>query len=186
MELCFGQRIDPQLGILEPWYVNACVDRIKEMDLSDKSVMEWGSGASTLWWARRAMEVYSVDHNAEWAAKTANELIDSGLSHKGAVQLVQTHEGDQSEMRDKYVEQFPFPHIFDICIVDGIHRYECAEYAVMFLKPRILIIDNHQQDYVFMCPSLDVLLDGVKMERFVQPDHTNHEGNPWATAIFYL
>jgi len=193
-EMCFGQRYDEELGILEPWYTNPAMDRIKQMDLSDKVVVEWGGGASTIWWRSKSKLVFTIDHNLEWCNWIEEQLMLKNLigldgngnqNIVGEVKYVNTHEGDNSENRDKYVQ-----HVFgltpDICIVDGIHRYECAEYAVKVLKPEILIIDNHQQDYVFMCPSLDILLEGVKMERFIQPNHTDHSGNPWATAIFYL
>jgi hypothetical protein len=184
-ELCFGQRIDPELGILEPWYTNPAMDKIKTWDLFDKVVMEWGGGSSTIWWATKAKKVYSVDHDLFWFDKTSKELSERMLYDKYLFNVVNTHEGDQSESRDAYVKCYKDKK-FNIAIVDGVHRFECAEYAVKVLKPEILIIDNHQQDYVFMCPSLDVLLEGVKMERFIQPDHTDHSGNPWATAIFYL
>ncbi len=198
-QLCFGQRYDEELGILEPWYTNPAMDVIKTWDLSDKIVMEWGMGSSTKWWAKKAKLVLGVDHNYEWFEKVSNDLYTNGLIGKVNISYIKTHEGDNSEQRDNYIEHWrkineliiegtefnPVPHP-NICIVDGIHRYECAEYAVKVLKPEILIIDNHQQDYVFMCPALDELLKGVKMERFIQPNHTDHSGNPWATAIFYL
>lgn len=184
-ELCFGQRIDHELGILEPWYVNAAVDRIKQMDLSEKVVMEWGGGGSTLWWSFKARKVYSVDHNLDWFTY-ANETLKANSRNNAQCFFVATHEGDQTANRDLYINPFGGMVKPDVCIADGIHRYECAEYAVKVLKPEILIVDNHQQDYVFMCPSLDILLEGVRMERFIQTDHLDHSGNPWATAIFYL
>jgi hypothetical protein len=185
MELCFGQRYDSELGILEPWYTNPAMDRIKEFDLKNKVVMEWGGGASTIWWGLKAQNVYSVDHSLEWFDIIGSQMNANGLYKNTVLKYIQTHEGDQSDKRNDYVAAYPNIKP-QICIVDGVHRFECAEYAVRHFRPEILIIDNHQQDYVFMCPSLDVLLEGVKMERFIQPDHTNHEGNPWATAIFYL
>lgn len=199
-ELCFGQRIDPELGILEPWYTNPCMDVIKTWDLSDKVIMEWGLGSSTKWWATKAKLVLGVDHNREWYNYVEQDLTSNGLISKVNIGCIErTHEGDHSIHRTHYVEHYRktneiillntnfniLPDV-DIAIVDGIHRYECAEYAVKVLKPEILIIDNHQQDYVFMCPSLDILLEGVRMERFIQENHTEHSGNPWATAIFYL
>jgi len=182
--LCFGQRIDPELGILEPWYTNPAMDRIKELPIHKQVdvVLEWGGGSSTIWWAHKVKQVYAVDHSVEWTFMVTDEL--NKLSN-GVIKYVQTHEGDQSEKRDEYVKCFEGIKP-TICIVDGIHRYECTEYAVKVFRPKILIIDNHQQDYIFMCPALDDLLKGVKMERFIQPDHTDHSGNPWATAIFYL
>lgn len=186
MELCFGQRYDSELGILEPWYTNPAMDRVKQMDLSDKIVFEYGLGASTIWWAKKAKMVVGVDHSTDWLMKVDLELCDRGIETKTRLYSVDTHEGDSSATRDLYVTIHNAEEKPNIVIVDGVHRYECAEYAVKVLKPEILIIDNHQQDYVFLCPSLDVLLEGVRMERFIQPNHTDHSGNPWATAIFYL
>lgn len=188
-ELCFGQRYDPELGILEPWYTHGALDKIKSWDLSDKEVVEWGSGFSTVWWAKKTKKVYSVDHNEDWFMKVDMMLVRNGIESKSRLYCVHTKEGDQSGKRDTYVQFLTRFHEEvkpNICIVDGIHRYECAEYAIKVLKPEILIIDNHQQDYVFMCPALDELTKGIRMERFIQPDHTDHSGNPWATAIFYL
>lgn len=182
--LCFGQRVDPELGILEPWYTNPAMDVIKKWDLSGKTVLEYGGGASTIWWSKRVARVLTIDHNQDWYNFMLSEL-DGGDYYVPA--LINTHEGDQSEARDWYVEaRRTRDWKFDIVVVDGIHRYECAKYAVEALKPKIIIIDNHQQDYVFMCPALDELMKGVRMERYIQPDHTDHSGNPWATAIFYL
>jgi hypothetical protein len=185
MELCFGQKIDPELGILFPWYTHGALDRIKSMDLSNKVVCEYGGGASTIWWANRAKAVYAVDHNIEWEYKVNDMIVTGGLTTKANVTFVPTREGDQGRLRDEYIGAFDGIKP-NIVVIDGVHRYECAEYAVYVLKPEMLIIDNHQQDYVFLCPSLDVLLAGVRMERFVQENHTEHEGRPWATAIFYL
>lgn len=186
MELCFGQKIDESLGVLFPWYTHGSLDAISKMDLSDKIVMEWGGGASTIWWANKSKQILSVDHNKEWADNIEEIINANGWGLDKAIMTFQpTHEGDQSPCRDLYIQCYPLAKP-NICIVDGVHRYECAEYAVNVLKPEILIIDNHQQDYVFMCPKLDELLAGVKMERFIQMDHTDHSGNPWATAIFYL
>lgn len=198
-ELCFGQKIDESLGILFPWYTHGVLDKIAQWDLSDKIIMEWGLGASTKWWCKKSKLVIGVDHNLDWYNLVEQDLIANKLIDKANISCINTHEGDSSLQRDKYVYHFDYNNKvikeftqfqpvskIDIAIVDGVHRYECAEYAVKVLKPEILIIYNHQQDYVFMCPKLDELLEGVRMERFIQPDHTNHEGNPWATAIFHL
>lgn len=198
-ELCFGQKMDESLGILFPWYTHGVLDVISKWGLSDKIIMEWGMGSSTKWWAMKSRLVLGVDHNRGWYDFVNQDLAANGLSEKVNIGCISTHEGDHSIYKTHYIEHWrkineliiegtefsPVPKP-NVCIVDGIHRYECAEYAVKVLKPEILIVDNHQQDYVFICPKLDELLEGVRMERFVQENHENHEGRPWATAIFYL
>jgi predicted O-methyltransferase YrrM len=183
--LCFGQKIDEELGILYPWYTHGALDVISKMDLSDKTVLEYGGGASTLWWCKKARFVYTVDHNTDWRTTISSLLSEYGVEQKSALKYVSTHEGDQTENRDAYVK--PFQDMKpDIVIVDGVHRYECAEYAVKVLEPSILIIDNWQQDYVFMCPSAETLLKDIKKEIYPQLDHADHNGNCWKTLIAYL
>lgn len=199
--LCFGQRYDEELGILEPWYTNPAMDVIKTWDLKDKIIMEWGMGASTIWWAKRAKLVLGVDHNYEWFTEVSNDLNANGLITKANIAYIQTHEGDNSTQRDKYVKHFEennkiiteqYPQFkpvekIDIAIVDGIHRYECAEYAVKVLKPEILIIDNWQQAFIFMCPAAVDLLKDYRCEIFTQENHEDHDGvNKWKTGIWYL
>jgi hypothetical protein len=75
----------------------------------------------------------------------------------------------------------------DIAIVDGVHRYECIEYAVNILKPDILIVDNWMQSFVFMCPSAEEILKPYKKEIFEQANHLDNDGiNKWKTMIAYL
>lgn len=188
-QLCFGQKIDPELGVLFPWYTHGALDVIKGWDLKDKIVLEYGCGDSTIWWGLRAFLIYSSEHNYEWANKIRDKFIQHGLDDgRTKLFLVDTHEGDQTVGRKNYIHQFDrfLDRRPNIVIVDGIHRYECIEHAFKTLKPEILIVDNWQQDYVFICPAADELLKDVKREIYTQPDHTNHEGCPWATAIFYL
>src|ERR1700676_3258023 len=35
-------------------------------NVSGKSILEWGSGHSTLWWAERAMQVVSFESDQRW------------------------------------------------------------------------------------------------------------------------
>jgi hypothetical protein len=186
MDLLFGQRIDETCGLLEPWLTNPAMDEIKSWDLSDKVVMEYGSGSSTVWWAEKAKLIYAVDHNLEWFERVQRELDNLKLKQKAALLYVQTHEGDQSTERDKYVNGFSAMTSPDIVVVDGVHRYECIVKALTFKRPLTLIIDNWQQDYIFICPSAAELLKEYKGQLFVQEDHTHHEGHPWTTGIWHL
>jgi hypothetical protein len=52
-----------------PWFTFPAIEAIKNWDLSNKRVFEYGSGYSTLFWAARAREVISVEHNPGWHEK---------------------------------------------------------------------------------------------------------------------
>lgn len=183
-ELCFGQKIDPKTWHLFPWFTHGALDVLDEMDLSDKNILEWGSGSSTVWFAAKAKSVVSIEANSKWYGDVIRELNQHNLFHKVSLILRKTNEGDQSKI--DYYTEVPEGFKPDIVVVDGILRYECILKALTLPRPFILIVDNWQQDYVFMCPSAEVALNGYSCRKFIQPDHTEHEGNPWCTAIFEI
>lgn len=182
--LCFGQKVDESLGILYPWYVHGALEEMKKWSLHDKIVWEWGSGASSIWWAKKAHAVLSAEHDLVWYGKMLTMRAEHHLNNL-ALCYTATHEGDQTDKRDEYVKGFSSQRP-DIVVVDGIHRFECIEYALTLPRPLTLIVDNYQQDYVFMCPKAEELLKDFKQQLFIQADHTDHSGNPWQTGIFYI
>jgi predicted O-methyltransferase YrrM len=95
------------------------------------------------------------------------------------------NEGDQNK-----VDFYTFvPDIdFNIIVVDGILRNECLQHAIKLLSKKggIIIADNWQQDFVWLSPAAEDLMKPYERKIFVQPDHTNHEGNAWKTAIFTI
>ncbi len=176
------QRFDPTNNLVEPWLVHGALDVIKTWDLTDKLVLEWGSGLSTIWWGDKCKEVISIEADIKWFAKMEPEIFN----RKGNIQLIyrNCNEGDQTKI-DFYTE---VPAWFqpNIVVVDGILRYECILKALTLQRPLTLIIDNWQQDYVFICPAAEKALEDFKGELYVQKDHEDHEGRPWTTAIFEI
>src|SRR5215510_5258944 len=51
-----------------PWYTYPAIEYLKQFDFSDKSVFEYGSGNSTLFWSSVARDVVSVEDDEEWFA----------------------------------------------------------------------------------------------------------------------
>ena len=96
------------------------------------SVLEWGCGSSTLWWASRTQQVLSVEHDPDW-----HQLIAAETPPNATVSL--------AEDLDRYVE-LPHRHSaspFDAIVIDGEHRNECARLAISLIRPDgIIIFDN--------------------------------------------
>lgn len=178
------QRFDPTNNLVEPWLTHPALEIIKGWDLSDKLVLEWGSGLSTIWWADKCKYVYSIEANPKWFADVVQLKNERGLQGKAEIHFRNVNEGDQTKI-DFYTE-VPSWYRPNIVIVDGVLRYECILKALTLPRPLILIIDNWQQDYVFICPAAEKALESFTGNVYVQPDHTNHEGRPWATAIFHI
>lgn len=179
MELCEFQKIDPGNGLVFPWLTHPALNEICTWELKDKKVLEYGAGLSTLWWADKCKEVYSIEANEEWYIKiNANKPSNVGISYRPC------NEGDQTKIN--FYTSIPSDYIPDIVVVDGILRYECILKALTLRRPLTLIVDNWQQDYIFICPAAEEALKDFAGQYFVQPDHKNHEGRPLTTAIWHL
>jgi hypothetical protein len=161
------QHIDPSNGLVMPWYTKPALDEIVTWDLKDKVVFEYGCGASTLWWRKKAKEVYGVEYSYEyWRA-----LMD----HRPWSQIVHT------ENEEKYIRApFQFEHRYDIIAIDGSFRDACVPIALECLKPGgKLIFDNWMQ------PEVEMQTEETQRLVLALP-HTiyKQEGHPyWQTLI---
>jgi predicted O-methyltransferase YrrM len=106
--------------------------------------LEYGSGLSTLWLARRVSQFVSVEHDAEWHDKVSGQLKKHSLSnvdHRFAPQDEPETQGDRSEYARVALE-VPDSSL-NFVLVDGVHRDHCARLALPKLAPGgLLIIDN--------------------------------------------
>ena len=111
-----------------PWYTYAAIDYLEQLDLSGAAVLEFGSGNSTRYWATRCAKLVSVEDNAEWYDKVRSQLpphVDY-LLLRGA--------GAYAGAGARY------PEPFDVIVIDGNYRLECAQAAPALLRPGGFII----------------------------------------------
>jgi precorrin-6B methylase 2 len=122
-------------GLPIPWFTYPAIQYIDQFDLSGKDIFEWGCGNSSLFFAERARHITSVEHDEEWYRQMA-------ASRRKNQELVQVT-----------LEEYPsaikrFSSQFDIIIIDGQRRFDCAREAVGFLKPGgLIIVDNSDWFY---------------------------------------
>lgn len=139
------QYIDPSNGLVMPWYTKPALDEIVTWDLKGKLVWEYGCGASTLWWTKKAGRAYGVDSSTEWVIAVGRALQKDWSP--GWLKYV-----DEKEL---YVNCPRLLEIqYDIIVVDGSPeswRDDCIVVALEFLKPGgALIVDNWMQPSVWM------------------------------------
>lgn len=128
-----------------PWFTYPAIEAIKNWDLSDKRVFEYGAGFSTLFWAARAREVVSVEHNRSWYEKVASMAPSNVRLTLAAIDEIE-------EPTDKTFEQFEayagaIDGRFQIVVIDGYARsrvrYQCAQKALPHLDANgLIILDN--------------------------------------------
>ncbi|MGZ6148207.1 MAG: hypothetical protein ACXWNP_19785, partial [Vulcanimicrobiaceae bacterium] len=52
-----------------PWYTYPAIEFLTNLDFSKKSVLEYGSGNSSLWWARRSLRTAAIEDDKAWYEK---------------------------------------------------------------------------------------------------------------------
>jgi hypothetical protein len=119
------------LGEFQPWLTYPMIEFLNGFDFSNKTVFEYGSGASTLFWATRAKEVISIEFDGEWHQSLLSKIPKN-------VTLI--HEPDGR----KYASSIQkFSRQFDVIVIDGAERNRCAIAAINSLKPGgMIILDN--------------------------------------------
>jgi len=127
-----------------PWLTPAA-NRILESYLTDKDVcLEFGSGRSSIWFAKRVAHLTSVEHDDAWKNIVRTMFSESGLENID-YQFFPKQPSDISKMDADYVNVISTfaDNSLDFCLVDGIYRDACALAVIDKLKSGgILVIDN--------------------------------------------
>lgn len=169
------QHRDPETGLVLPWYTKSFLDELVTWDLSDKKVFEYGAGASTLWWNKKAKNVFTVESDQKYFEALVPYIKNESLMM-------------WTDQQIDYVEFiFRHPIRFDIVIIDGepiAWRDDCVKPALDCLNPGgRLIIDNWQQASVGWMPSEETqqLLSQYPVKVYPQIGHPD-----WKTAVFTI
>ena len=64
-----------------PWMTFGAIDFLKQQAVKGMMVFEYGSGSSTLFWAKRVKQVYAIEHDLEWSEKVIKELDKRKLNN---------------------------------------------------------------------------------------------------------
>jgi hypothetical protein len=129
-----------------PWVTLPFIDFIVERLTLDMSLFEYGTGASTQFYASRTKRVDSVEHDADWYA-----LLQTCLPANARVRLVPLDEtGSYARACSDWATDY------DLIVVDGRDRVNCMRSSLTSLAARgCLILDDSERDqYVDGCDSM--------------------------------
>lgn len=119
-----------------PWITYPAVEYLEQLDLTDKTVFEYGCGNSTLFWSRRARRVCSVEH-----VETFYREIHPGLPANCTLSLE-----TQPEDYVRAIARCGEP--LDIIVIDGHSRVACSKIAAQYLRPGgFIMLDNSDWFY---------------------------------------
>jgi hypothetical protein len=130
-----GESVDAN-GQAIPWYTYTFLDAFSDRIPSDIRVFEYGSGNSTNWWASRTKEVVAVEHHLGWYERVKGQMLPNvTLLHR------ELENGSYAKAIQEVKGQF------DLVIVDGRNRVECAMSSLDRLSDRgVIIWDNSERD----------------------------------------
>lgn len=125
-----GRPVDKD-GYPLPWYTYPAIDYLRQLDLSQKTVFEFGGGNSSLFYASRVKKIISIDNNAEWV-----EVLKPQLPTNAELYFRQGKDAYVHSLREQSIN-------FDIIVIDGSYRRACASEAISCLAPDgLIILDN--------------------------------------------
>jgi hypothetical protein len=117
---------------VRPWISYRAVKFLDEKITPDWRVIEFGSGMSTLWFARRCGFLHSIEDNDRWYELVSRRL--DGAKHVRYELRTVDEYCDVSEYADASV---------DLAFVDGNWRAPCVENVVSKVRPGgFLYLDN--------------------------------------------
>lgn len=135
-----------------PWYIYPSIEYLIQFDYKKQDIFEWGSGNSTLFWAKRARQVISIEDDSKWYEKVKSEALKNMK-----LNLVQE--------KKEYIQSIgDFNKSFDIIVIDAKYRQECAEIAPKYLKKSGFIIFDNSDRYPKTCKKLK------KVGNYIQVD----------------
>jgi hypothetical protein len=145
--------LDDLIALDTPWWTFTSSRSVDEFLKNRPSAraFEWGSGASTVWLAKRCASVDSVEHDAGWSSAVTGKLPSNATLHlieavpaTGTGGIRSQKPGHAGLDFTAYVDEIDkVDGDFDVIVVDGRAREACFARAVTRLAPDgIIVFDN--------------------------------------------
>lgn len=156
---------------LVPWYTYSFLEHLEVCDLTNLEVFEFGGGGSTLFWAKSAKSVTTVEKNPEWFDKINVQI--SGIP--SATCILQTDESTYTQAIQKTGKKF------DVIVIDGHWRLKSAHFSIECLKNQgVIILDNSD-----WCPKTCEFLRKSGFSRIDFGGLGPSNQFSWSTSIFF-
>jgi predicted O-methyltransferase YrrM len=127
-----------------PWLTRSANEILVSYLRSSDVGLEFGSGRSTLWFAKHVKHITSLESHEAWYGKVSSMLKEASQKNVTYIYAPQS-KNDTDGVNSEYVkaiDQIKTESV-DFVLVDGIYRDYCAQKAIRTIRPGgALIIDN--------------------------------------------
>lgn len=125
-------------GDVYPWFNPMSFDLLESIVNPLFNVFEWGAGYGTLWWGKYTNSILAIEHNKDWYNKINDWIVKVGL-HNTSIKYIPIK--TQRELYPKIIKEQK--NKFDLIVIDGKDRVDCAKYAKDMIKEYgWIILDN--------------------------------------------
>ena len=122
----------------EPWWPMSAIPAVEAVISASSRVIEFGSGSSTVWLAKRAGIVISIEDNSEWQSRVSARLNELNLYNAEVRYAKDASFYDLESLSD---------FRFDLAVIDGSYRWKCAQAVLPLIKPGgAVYLDNSDAD----------------------------------------
>lgn len=153
-----------------PWITYPALEFLSQFDYSVSDVFEFGAGNSTLYWAKRAKKVVSVETDKEWF---------EALQKKKPSNVQLSHIDEAKEFAESILQA---DRTFDVIVIDSLkHRYGATLNAMQKISPGGIIVFDNSDWYPNSCRLL-------REAGFIQIDFHGFgpvNGYTWTTSLYF-
>lgn len=133
----------------EPWLTREAIGILEKILVPKTKLFEFGSGASTIWYAKRCLFVDAVEHDPVWAQMVSQAIVGDGIRNACVF-----HESPANGYaaylacaREALESRGPKFGPYDVVIVDGRERVRSVQIAAPNVPPGgLLVLDNAERE----------------------------------------
>jgi len=130
-----------------PWFSYAAIDFLEGFLQPDMTICEYGSGGSTLFFAKRVKNVYSIEDNPKWIELVSNRLREKSIKNVQLKLFPFDFKNPVGFENSEYLNAMPDQR-FDVIVIDGSEEWTqvrpiCFEKAEGRVKNGgIIVVDD--------------------------------------------
>tara|TARA_Y200000002_G_C22593845_1_gene626444 strand:+ start:64 stop:825 length:762 start_codon:yes stop_codon:yes gene_type:complete len=145
-------------GIAVPWLTYPCTNFLSIRNLSEKSVLEFGGGQSTIYFSKSVKDIITFEEDSVWAKylsdqKLTNSTVyDVPSSAAGMYvdqEIINTIGEEQKSFVKKILDQNHKNKKFNIILIDGLIRDSIIDICQNYLHENGVIICDDAGGYNF-------------------------------------
>lgn len=98
-----------------PWITYSAYEFLTSLNFRESTVLEFGGGASSIWWAKKCKSLRVIEHNYDWFNKLRSDLAhfsNTSVTHAESKFIYISHVENET------------PHVV---VIDGEYREEILE-----------------------------------------------------------